>query len=69
VLIAHGDADSQVAVENAYALAQAAGDQVELWIVPGADHFVYKGNAAGPEDAFYRERILGFLETSLSGGD
>jgi fermentation-respiration switch protein FrsA (DUF1100 family) len=66
ILVAHGDADSQVSVENAYALADAADHQVELWIVKGADHFVYNGNAAGPADAFYRERILAFLYRHLT---
>ncbi len=67
VLIAHGDADSQVSVDNASALAEAAGGQAELWIAEGAEHFVYRGDATGPEDAFYRERILAFLEASLVG--
>mgnify|MGYP006277464731 FL=1 len=69
ILIAHGDADSQVSVENAYALSEAAGGQVELWIVEGADHFVYKENGAAPEDAFYRERILAFLDAHLGEAD
>jgi hypothetical protein len=61
VLLAHGDADGQVSVANAYALAEAAGEQVELWIVEGAGHFVYRVDGAAPEDAFYRERIIAFL--------
>jgi fermentation-respiration switch protein FrsA (DUF1100 family) len=38
VLIAHGDADDQIPVENATLLKNAAGDNAELWIVPGAGH-------------------------------
>jgi fermentation-respiration switch protein FrsA (DUF1100 family) len=67
VLIAHGDADSQVSVENAYTLAEAAEHQVELWIVEGADHFVYTEDGAAPEDAFYRDHILAFLDQHLTG--
>ncbi len=69
ILIAHGDVDSQVSVENAYALYEAAGGQAELWIVEGADHFVYKEDGATPEDAFYRERILAFLNAHLGQAD
>lgn len=69
VLIAHGDADSQVSVENAYVLANAAEGQVDLWIVEGADHFIYTKDGAAPEDTFYRERILAFLDENLAGAE
>jgi len=36
ILIAHGTADDQISVENAYRLAKAAANRVQLWIVLGA---------------------------------
>ncbi len=66
VLIMHGDADSQIPVANAYALAEAGGENVELWIVEGAEHFIFKVNGDAPEDAFYREKVLAFLERALA---
>lgn len=65
VLIAHGDRDTQVSVANAYALADAADGQVELWIAEDADHFIYHNDTTGPKDAFYRERILAFLDAQF----
>jgi len=61
ILIMHGDADSQIPVENAYHLAEAGGENVELWIVPGADHFIFTVNGLAPEDTEYREKVLDFL--------
>ena len=65
ILIAHGDSDSQVSVANAYALAEAANGQAELWIVEDAEHFIYKSDGTAPEDAFYRRQILAFLNENL----
>lgn len=50
-------------------LANAAEGQVDLWIVEGADHFIYTKDGAAPEDAFYRERILTFLDDNLAGAE
>jgi pimeloyl-ACP methyl ester carboxylesterase len=38
LLIVHGDQDNFFPVDHAEALAAAAGDPVELWIVPGFGH-------------------------------
>lgn len=61
VFILHGDSDSQIPVENAYNLAAAGGENVELWIAEGADHFVFTGDGYGPEDTVYRGKVLDFL--------
>ena len=63
VLIMHGSSDSQISVENAYLLQEAAGNNVELFIVEGADHLIFTENGLGenPEDQLYREKILNFL--------
>lgn len=50
VLIVHGDADGRVPVEmaSAYAdAARAAGDEVDLVVRPGDDHFVHLDPASG----------------------
>ena len=50
VLIVHGDADQRVPVEmaSAYAdAARAAGDEVDLVVRPGDDHFVHLDPASG----------------------
>ncbi|MDO9086785.1 MAG: alpha/beta fold hydrolase [Anaerolineaceae bacterium] len=63
VLIMHGSSDSQISLENAYLLQEAAGNNVELFIVEGADHLIFTENGLGenPEDQLYREKILNFL--------
>lgn len=38
LLLVHGDRDHYFGPEHAHALAEAAGDPVELWIVPGFGH-------------------------------
>ncbi len=65
ILIAHGTADDQIVVDHAYLLEEAADHRVEMWIVEGAGHGIYKGDATGPEDAAYRARILAFLAEAL----
>ena len=62
ILIAHGTGDDQISVENAYRLARAAGNQVQLWIVKGAGHGIYVGDVTDPANAEYREHILEFLD-------
>lgn len=50
VLIVHGDADQRVPVEmaSAYAdAARAAGDEIDLVVRPGDDHFVHLDPASG----------------------
>jgi hypothetical protein len=63
ILIAHGTADRQVSVENAYLLKRAAGATARLWIVDGADHLIFTetGNGQGSADVAYREHVLQFL--------
>ena len=63
VLIMHGTSDGQISVENAYFLKEAGGNNVELFIVEGADHLIFTENGMGdtPEDQLYREKILEFL--------
>ena len=65
VLLVHGTADGQIPVEQAVQLQQAGGETVELAIVDGADHLVFRGDGTGPEDAEFRQRILDFLARSL----
>jgi alpha-beta hydrolase superfamily lysophospholipase len=65
VLLLHGSADSQIPVEQAYALKEAGGQNVELQIFEGADHLVFRGDGTGPEDADFRQALLNFLARSL----
>jgi len=63
VLLMHGTADREVPVEQAYLLKSAGGPNVELWIVPGADHLIFTedGNGNGRADSEYRKHVLEFL--------
>jgi fermentation-respiration switch protein FrsA (DUF1100 family) len=62
MLIMHGTADSQIPVDNARLLAQAAGASARLVLVDGADHLVYRSDdALGVEDEAYRSEIISFL--------
>ncbi|HSM23463.1 MAG TPA: alpha/beta fold hydrolase [Anaerolineaceae bacterium] len=63
VLIMHGDQDQQISVDNAYLLKEAAGDNVTIVIIEGADHLIFtqNGNGDNIEDQDYRENILKFL--------
>ena len=63
VLLMHGTADRQIPVDEAYLLKNVAGPKAELWIVPGADHLIFKedGNGKGQADIEYRKHILEFL--------
>jgi alpha-beta hydrolase superfamily lysophospholipase len=63
ILIAHGTADDQISVDNAYRLARAAGNRVQLWIVRGAGHGIYSGEVTSAENGAYRDRILTFLDS------
>jgi pimeloyl-ACP methyl ester carboxylesterase len=38
LLLVHGDRDSYFGIAHAYALRDAAGEPVELWVVPGFGH-------------------------------
>ena len=66
ILIAHGTADDQIAVDNAYRLAKASGNRAQLWIVQGAGHGIYVGEVTDPANAAYREHILKFLDGVVS---
>lgn len=49
-------------MDNAYRLAQAAGNRVQLWIAEGAGHGIYTGEINSAANAAYREHILRFLD-------
>jgi alpha-beta hydrolase superfamily lysophospholipase len=66
ILIMHGTADDQISVDNAYRLAKAAGNRVQLWIVKGAGHGIYRGDVASAENSTYRDHILTFLDSALA---
>lgn len=68
VLLAHGTADDQIPVANAYRLQRAAGGKADLWIVDGAGHGIYDGDVNAPANAAYRGRILTFLARALPRG-
>ncbi len=60
LLIVHGSVDDQISVENAHQLKKA-NENVELWIVEGANHGM-AGNVAKD----YEKRILKFLRENLN---
>jgi fermentation-respiration switch protein FrsA (DUF1100 family) len=66
ILIMHGTADDQISVDNAYRLAKAAGNRVQLWIAKGAGHGIYRGDVASAENSAYRDHILRFLDSALA---
>jgi alpha-beta hydrolase superfamily lysophospholipase len=68
ILIMHGTGDDQISVDNAYRLSQAAGNRVQLWIVKGAGHGIYKGEVTSAENSAYRDRILTFLDSVPNRG-
>ena len=60
ILVIHGEKDSQISVENAYALKKS-NPNIELWIVKGADHgYSY---AINPNE--YKNRIKLFLKNHM----
>ena len=60
ILVIHGEKDSQIPVENAYALKKS-NPNIELWIVEGADHgFSY---AINPNE--YKSKIKLFLKEHM----
>jgi pimeloyl-ACP methyl ester carboxylesterase len=59
LLIVHGDHDPYLPVDHARALAEAAGEQAELWIVPGFGH------AEGAIDSALLERVGDWVLSSL----
>ncbi len=62
VLLIHGSADTRIPVENAYRLKAATNNpNVELWIVPGAEHT--RSYEAEPE--LYTRKVLAFFERTL----
>lgn len=67
ILLAHGTKDGQTALKHVYELYNASGRNAELWVEKGAGHCILKGDGSGPEDEFYRSRILKFLDKALAG--
>ncbi len=65
ILIVHGGSDDQIPVAHAGLLAGASNGRTSVWIVKGAGHIVFEGDATGPESAEYRTRVLAFLEQAL----
>lgn len=60
ILLIHGDKDSQIPIENAYALKEA-NPGIDLWIVKGADH----GQAIGLQKKEYQRRVKAFLREHM----
>lgn len=60
ILAIHGGKDSQIPVENAYALKKS-NPGIELWIVQGADH----GQAYALYKEEYERRVKDFLKENI----
>ena len=60
ILLIHGEKDTQITVENAYALKKS-NPNIELWIVKGADH----GQAFALEKNNYKKKIKSFLDKHM----
>tara|TARA_Y100000310_G_scaffold68970_2_gene64307 strand:- start:14931 stop:15785 length:855 start_codon:yes stop_codon:yes gene_type:complete len=60
ILLIHGEQDTQIPVENAYALKKS-NPAIELWIVPKADH----GQAYALHKKQYEQRITDFLKKHM----
>ncbi len=62
VLLIHGDADEIITIEQGRSLYEAAGDSVEMWILPGYGH---SDCSSHPE---FAERVIHSLGTiSITG--
>lgn len=61
ILLIHGDRDTTAPYTDSVELKNAAGDNAELWIVPGAKHALsYEKDPQG-----YTERVLAFFGREL----
>ncbi|MCH7568308.1 MAG: prolyl oligopeptidase family serine peptidase [Nanoarchaeota archaeon] len=60
ILLIHGEKDTQIPVENAYALKES-NPNIELWIVKGADH----GQAHFYNKNEYEKRVKDFLKKHM----
>ncbi len=60
ILLIHGEKDSQIPIENAY-LLQESNPDIDVWIVPGADH----GQAHALERKAYEKRVKEFLRKNM----
>jgi len=60
IFVIHGDKDWQIPIENSYALKEA-NQNIELWIVKGADH----GQAIGLQKKEYQRRVKEFLKKHM----
>jgi fermentation-respiration switch protein FrsA (DUF1100 family) len=62
ILLIHGDQDETAPYTDSVELKQAAGDNAELWIVPGATHALsYEKDPQG-----YASHVLAFFGRELS---
>ncbi len=57
-LLLHGTADTNLPVRHTIALAAAAREPVETWLLPGGVH----GGALQADPAGFRTRVIGFLK-------
>lgn len=62
MLLIHGEKDTQISSENSRIIKEANPD-IELWIVPGADH----GMAYALVKDEYQSRVKKFLKKHMSG--
>lgn len=65
ILIIHGADDNQIPVKHANLLANACGDNCQLWIVRDRGHIIYDGDLTDPKNRIYRQHILRFLSENL----
>jgi alpha-beta hydrolase superfamily lysophospholipase len=61
VLLIHGMDDQLFSYQHSETLYAAAGEQTELWLVPGAGHAA----ASARQPAEYQRRLLGFFRAAL----
>jgi uncharacterized protein len=61
LLLIHGEEDQLFDVENAVMLAEAAGPNAELWVLPGVTHTA----SYITDPAAYIDRVSGFFDRAL----
>ena len=60
ILVIHGEKDSQISVDNSYSLKEA-NPNIELWIVPNADH----GESYALAREEYENKVKNFLNSNI----